>query len=240
MRVRVGTAGWSIPRAVATAFPGEGSHLERYARVFACAEINSTFYRSSRPTTYQRWAASVPESFRFAVKVPKAITHEGGLQPLREALRNFLAEIEGGLGARLGPLLFQLPPKREFDAVLARSFLECFRELRPESAAAMEPRHASWFGSEADALLQEFRVARVAADPARVSEAGQVGGWPGLRYHRLHGSPRVYYSGYEEQFLDNLDTTLKLQAETSEVWCVFDNTASGAAPENALRVVEGM
>ncbi len=78
--IRIGTAGWSIPKEHAAAFPAEGSHLQRYAQVFGAVEINSSFYRPHRRTTYERWAASVPEAFRFAVKVPKTITHEHRLR----------------------------------------------------------------------------------------------------------------------------------------------------------------
>jgi uncharacterized protein YecE (DUF72 family) len=70
--IYVGTAGWSVPKEHAAAFPVEGSHLERYAQVFGAVEINSSFYRPHRRTTYERWAASVPETFQFAVKVPRA------------------------------------------------------------------------------------------------------------------------------------------------------------------------
>ena len=72
---RIGCAGWSIHKDAAAAFPVEGSHLERYARVFPAVEINSSFYRPHKPETYARWADSVPDGFRFAVKVPRAITH---------------------------------------------------------------------------------------------------------------------------------------------------------------------
>ena len=236
--VRVGTAGWSIPRAVSDRFPGEGSHLERYARVFRCAEINSTFYRSSRSATYARWARSTPEDFRFSVKMPKAITHESGLTASREQVAAFFAEMEAGLGEKLGPVLVQLPPKRTFEAGLVRAFLERVRELRPEGGIVLEPRHPDWFGAEVEALLGELRIGRVAADPAPVPAAAVPGGWPGLVYHRLHGSPRVYYSSYAEASLDELGARLQAEAYAAEVWCVFDNTASGAAAADALRLLE--
>ena len=78
--IRTGTAAWSIPKEHAAPFPVAGSHLERYGAVLNAVEINSSFYRPHRTTTYERWAASVPEDFRFAVKVPKAITHEHRLK----------------------------------------------------------------------------------------------------------------------------------------------------------------
>src|SRR5690349_8185592 len=170
-KVRVGTAGWSIPARFADAFPGTGSHLERYAGRFLAAEINSSFHRPHRPSTYARWAASVPEGFRFAVKVPKAITHERRLAGVEDELRAFLAEI-APLGARLGPLLIQLPPSLAFEPGLAAEFLGLLR-AGFDGAGACEPRHPTWFGAEADAALTRFRIARVAADPARVPEAAE-------------------------------------------------------------------
>ncbi|MDP8917154.1 MAG: DUF72 domain-containing protein, partial [Pseudomonadota bacterium] len=230
MRVRIGTAGWSIPRRVAEAFPAEGTGLERYAARFDAAEINSTFYRPHKPATLERWAASTPEHFRFAVKLPKAITHERRLADALAPTEEFLESL-APLGARLGPVLVQLPPKLAFDPPVAEAFFRGFRALF-DGALACEPRHGGWFGPEAAALLAEHRVARVAADPARVPEAAEPGGWPGLVYHRLHGSPRIYYSEYEPEFIDTLAQVIAPSAV--ETWCVFDNTVSGAAAANAL------
>ena len=231
--IAIGTAGWAIPKQNASEAPGEGSHLERYSRVLPCAEINSTFYRPPRASTWQRWAASVPETFRFAVKAPKAITHEAGLACAPVALRDFLQQASA-LEGKLGPILFQLPPKLVFDRDVARPFLETLRMVHA-GPVAFEPRHASWFLAEPDALLREFEVARVAADPARVPEAARPGGWPGLRYYRLHGSPRTYYSEYTGGWLETLTVEIASQAE-GDTWCIFDNTASGAAFGNALEL----
>ena len=79
--ILIGTAGWSLPGAHFGLFPRDGSHLERYATRFSCVEINSSFYRPHRQETYARWAASVPENFRFAVKMPRTITHHARLLP---------------------------------------------------------------------------------------------------------------------------------------------------------------
>jgi uncharacterized protein YecE (DUF72 family) len=232
--LRIGTAGWAIPRRVAEAFPVEGSGLERYAARFSAAEINSTFYRSHRPGTLERWAAATPDAFCFSAKLPKTITHERKLADCGGLLEVFLGEV-GALGGKLGPLLVQLPPKLAFDAETAGGFFRAFRAGHG-GAVVCEPRHASWFEAEADALLREMRVARVAADPAVVPEAAVPGGWPGLVYHRLHGAPRLYFSEYEPAALDALAE--RLRASTVETWCVFDNTASGAAAANALAVLD--
>src|SRR5580698_7362880 len=82
--IRVGTAGWSIPRPSAFRFEGPGTHLERYSRSLGCAEINSSFYRPHAETTYAKWRESTPPDFRFAVKMPRTITHQLKLQNARE------------------------------------------------------------------------------------------------------------------------------------------------------------
>jgi uncharacterized protein YecE (DUF72 family) len=233
----IGTAGWSIPKEHAASFPTAGSHLERYGAIFNAVEINSSFYRPHRRETYERWAASVPADFRFAAKVPKAVTHEHRLTDAGDLLDRFLSEV-GGLGPKRGPLLVQLPPSLPFQSGVADRFL---RELldRTESGIVCEPRHSSWFTPEIDALLCELRIARVAADPAPVPGAAEPGGWRGLSYHRLHGSPRTYYSPYSSDALAGIADQLRaVAAEGAETWCIFDNTAAFAATGNALTVRE--
>lgn len=231
----IGTAGWSLPRTVQTEFPGEGAHLERYAARFRGAEINSSFYRPHRPTTYARWAASVPEGFRFAVKVPRTITHERALADTDALLDAFLAEATS-LGAALGPLLVQLPPSRVFTREVVTRFLDALRS-RHQGAVVLEPRHPSWFTPEVDVLLAARRVAGVAADPARVPRAAEPTGEPGLVYYRLHGSPEMYRSTYEMPYLQRLAETIgRYRDRGVDVWCMFDNTANGAATTNALDV----
>lgn len=224
MQLRIGTAGWSIPKEHAAAFPAAGTHLARYAAVLPCAEINTSFYRPHRPATYARWAASVPPGFRFAVKLPRAITHEARLANAEPLLDAFLAQATA-LGAALGPLLVQLPPSLPFRP---GDFFARLR-ARHEGDIACEPRHPSWFTPEATAHLLAHRIARVAADPAIVSQAAELGAWPGLAYWRLHGSPRMYYSPYGEARLAALAPRLAPGA-----WVIFDNTADFHALADAL------
>ncbi|MDB5932235.1 MAG: hypothetical protein JWR60_3942 [Polaromonas sp.] len=238
-RIRLGCAGWSLPRALWPEFPAGGTHLQRYAARFNAVEINSSFYRPHQPATYARWAASVPGDFRFAVKLPKAITHQNRLLGCAPLLDDFLAQATC-LGERLGCLLVQLPPSLAFDAAVARDFLRSLRE-RHGGGVALEPRHASWFAPAADELLQALRVGRVLADPV-VHEAGRLpGGFKGLMYVRLHGSPLMYYSAYQPAVLDALVGQLRLEAQAgSDVWCIFDNTAEGAAVSDALYTCQGL
>ncbi|WP_225784175.1 DUF72 domain-containing protein [Xenophilus sp. Marseille-Q4582] len=163
--LRIGTAAWSIPRAVAASFPGEGTHLARYARVLNCAEINSSFYRHHRPEVYARWAAQTPPGFRFAVKLPRQVTHVQRLRAARAPLKRFLDEA-AGLGDRLGVLLVQLPPSQPFEARPVRTFFGVLAELF-DGPVVCEPRHASWFAPAADRLLtRHFFRSHAAQRPA--------------------------------------------------------------------------
>lgn len=236
MTIRIGCAGWTVPPSAKHRFPPEGSHLERYAAVFDAVEINSSFYREHRETTYARWAASVPGNFRFAVKLPRWISHRGKLAAPGEDLARFLQQIRA-LGRKSGPILVQFPPSLAYDGKRAPKFFSALRR-RYRGAIACEPRHRSWFDSAADDLLARFRVARVAADPARFPNAGSAGGWRRLAYFRLHGSPRVYYSSYSEEYLESLAQTIAEFPARVQVWCIFNNTAAGAAADNALRLKE--
>ena len=229
----IGTAGWSIAVAHAEAFPREGASLERYAARFAAVEINSSFHRPHRPETWARWTASVPHDFRFAVKLPKTISHERRLADCAEPLDRFLREV-AGLGDKLAILLLQLPPKLAFEPDMAAGFLDLLAG-RCAARIVCEPRHPSWFKAAADALLREREVARVAADPAIVPAAAVPGGWHGLVYRRLHGSPRIYRSAYEAEQLNDYARAIETElAAGRESWCMFDNTASSAATGDAL------
>jgi uncharacterized protein YecE (DUF72 family) len=235
--VRSGTAGWAIPRPVGEMFPGEGTHLQRYARALSCVEINSCFYRPHAAKTYAKWAASTPADFRFSVKMPKLITHTLKLRDAAEPLAQFLEET-ASLGEKRGPLLVQLPPSLAFAPDLVAPFFDLLR-AQYQGDVVCEPRHPSWSGpdGDADALLAGHRVARVAADPPPFAGADRPGAWPGIIYVRLHGSPHMYWSRYSVEYIRELADRLTTW-DAPEVWCIFDNTAAGAAIENAMELMK--
>lgn len=234
----VACAGWSLTSEMMAAFPTDGTHLQRYAAVFAAVEINSSFYRPHQPATYARWADSVPESFRFSVKLPRSISHDSKLVDIDELLARFAGEV-GRLGQKLGCVLVQLAPRHEFDSAIAAAFLERMRATF-DCMIACEARHASWFGSEATALLARHACTRVEADPPALQTGPHV---PTTlsRYRRLHGAPRVYYSSYSDDYLEQLSAELADDRHAGrDDWLIFDNTASGAALRNALAVRAGL
>ena len=141
------------------------------------------------------------------------------------------------LGEKLGRILIQLPPSLSFDPDLAASFFQSVRD-RHTGPLVCEPRHPSWFTEDANELLKGSRVGRVAADPAIVPAAAEPGGRMDLVYYRLHGSPRKYFSGYEKESISRLaDAARKVRGD---VWCIFDNTAGGAAAGNALALMRAL
>ncbi|MEO6103466.1 MAG: DUF72 domain-containing protein [Pseudoxanthomonas sp.] len=238
IRLRIGCAGWSIASAHRALFEDGASGLERYASRFDAVEINSSFHRPHRRETYERWAGAVPKNFRFSVKIPKSVSHEARLVGTGPLLDAFLGQAQG-LGPKLGCLLLQLPPSLAFEARVAATFFAMLRR-RWDGAIACEPRHASWFGAAADTVWQRHRIARVGADPALCDEARHSAGIDGLRYWRWHGSPRVYYSAYDEETLqamakDVFAGTSGSGPTEAEAWVIFDNTANGHAVPNALR-----
>ncbi len=227
-----GCAGWSIAREQAAAFAPDGSHLERYAGVFDAVEINSSFYRPHQSKTYARWADSVPAHFRFSVKLPRAITHDARLVDIDAHLRQFALEA-GALGPKLGCVLVQLPPKLGFDGAVADDFFARMGAMF-DCSIACEARHADWFSDAASTLLQRRAITRVIADPAK-GQSGPHVPTTDTVYARLHGSPRVYYSSYAPDYLAQLGEDMATHARLGRtVWCIFDNTASGAALPNAL------
>jgi len=206
--------------------------LQRYAQVFDAVEINATFYRTPRTATFQRWAESVPDDFRFSLKLPRTLTHYARLREPEAGLDAFFA-CAAPLGQKLGAVLAQLPPTLELDPDTTEHFLSALRARVGQAVVvACEPRHASWTGRSLVALLKRHRVARVAADPPRFeADALPAGARPG--YWRWHGSPRVYYDAYEESRLATLADALRADPGA---WAIFDNTAHGHATHDALRL----
>ncbi len=215
--IRIGCAGWGLSSTVTSSFPGEGSHLEQ---------------------TYAHWAESVPDSFRFSVKLPKSITHDARLADTNALLDEFL-HAAGQLGDKLGCWLAQLPPSLPFDHDLADAFFKALRARTLLRSPAKRARHASWFGTHTAALLKMHRISYVDADPIPDDCEIRHRADTSLVYVRLHGSPELYKSSYDYTYLDNVARTLHARAKkTPEVWCIFDNTAESYAQPNALHLLE--
>ncbi len=235
-RVRVGTSGWSYPHWKGPFYPPElasGEELAFIARHFASVEINATFYRLPTAAAVTRWRAAVPEDFIFAVKASRYITHVKKLKEPERTLPPFL-EVVSGLGEKLGPFLFQLPPRWRFDSGRLAAFLAA---LPKGQRAAFEFRDESWFGAGCLSLLAASGAALCFSEIAgqRAPEEPTAD----FAYYRLHGPGEAYEGSYDEAALQTLaGKCLGFAARGLDVYCYFDNDQAGFAAKNAARLRE--
>jgi uncharacterized protein YecE (DUF72 family) len=262
----IGTSGWRYPPWRGTFYP-EGlvqrRELEHLSRAVSSIEINGSFYSLQRPESYRSWAAETPEDFLFAVKGPRFVTHMKQLRDVRTPVANFLASGVLALGEKLGPILWQLPPRMRFDPERLDTFLSLLphttsaaAELAQEhderlegrahltTAAdrplrhALEVRHESFREPAFTALLRKHDVALVVADTA--------GKWPflddvtsDLVYVRLHGDEELYVSGYSPEALDRWAERIRgWAADGRDVVVYFDNDVKVHAPYDAISLAE--
>jgi uncharacterized protein YecE (DUF72 family) len=185
MTVRIGTSGYSYDEWKGNFYPEKISAkdmLHYYAERFPTVEINNTFYRMPKEALLQGWADQVPESFTFVIKASQRITHIQRLKDCGELL-TYLFRVTATLGARLGPLLFQLPPNFKKDAARLQGFFDAMPERR---RVAVEFRHASWFDDEVYAILRAQGAALCVADTGEEPAAPLVAttDWGYLRLRR--------------------------------------------------------
>lgn len=178
-----------------------------------------------------------PPDFRFAVKMPREITHRLKLEDCERLIADLAGDI-AGLGDRMGPVLVQTPPALAFDETGVAAFLTACR-THLDAPIVLEPRHASWFETGVDEFLTDCDVARVAADPEPAPGARHPGGTARLAYHRLHGSPDMYRSAYDAKTLREIfERALASGEPAAERWFIFDNTALGHAAVDALALLK--
>jgi uncharacterized protein YecE (DUF72 family) len=219
MEIRAGTSGYSYKEWKGSFYPAKiapADMLAYYAERLSAVEINNTFYRMPRREVVESWAKSVPETFRFAVKVNQRITHRKRLAGVEEEL-DYLLEQLAPLGDRLGLLLVQLPPNLPADLVRLERFLD---HLRARACAAFEFRHASWLAEPVLTCLRDRGAALVAAEtddaPPTLHETCRFG------YLRLRRTD--YRAG------DLADWAARVRALAwDEAWVFFKHEVSGPA-----------
>lgn len=236
-RVFIGTSGWDYPDW-AEGFYGGIPHKDRlafYARHFNAVEVNASFYRHQRKSTFEHWRDQTPGDFAFAVKGHRYLTHVKRLKdpelPLQQS-----REAATGLGGKLAVMLWQMPRSLHKDMARLQNFAAALAAW-PEVRHVLEFRHASWFDDEVAACLRAHRIANCWSDAAD---------WPwwdavtaDLVYLRLHGRVRTYASAYGEGELNDwAGRAREMRAQGRDVHVYFDNTAAGAALRNALRLRE--
>ena len=221
----IGLAGWS--EAVSRyrqRFPAAaGSGLERYASALTAVEVNVSFYRQVRRSTYESWAQQTPDGFAFSVKMSRAVTHFAKLS--ENAPLDVFWESVAGLEDKLRAVLVQLPPSLSFDRERATAFFARMRATY-DGMIAVEARHASWLDEDPRAMYRDLDLSEVATTVPPDPESA------GARYYRLHGDPRRYRSPYSAEQIARLAAALR--SHQGESFTIFDNTASSAGIDNAL------
>ncbi|MGW4213314.1 DUF72 domain-containing protein [Lentzea sp. NPDC004789] len=228
--IRIGTSGWRYPEwreGFYRAVP-QRHWLSHLATHLGTIEINGSFYRLQPQSNYLKWAAETPPGFTFAVKGSKLITHVKRLRHVEEPLRTFLGSL--ALGAKQGPILWQLPPSLRFDQAVLRDFLDAL----PPGRHALEPRHDSFRTDAYFDLLRAHNVAHVVSDAPTFPCIEAV--TADFAYIRLHGHDELYISSYDDEQLEAW--AQKIRDWDRDTYVYFDNTMKGAAPYNALALAQ--
>jgi uncharacterized protein YecE (DUF72 family) len=263
---RVGISGWVYPAWRTTFYPKGLAHARELAYAadrLTSIEINGTFYSLQRPSSFERWRDATPDEFVFAVKGPRFITHMKKLADPDRFLANFFASGVLALGAKLGPVLWQLPPTLGYHEQRLVTFFEALPRTTAAAAAvaaqhderlegralttvsvdqplrhAMEVRHSTFLEPRFLEVLRAHDVAVVVADSA--------GRYPSLDaittdfvYVRLHGADELYVSGYPPESLDDWAARVRRWTDQGlDVYAYFDNDAKVRAPYDAMGLIK--
>ncbi len=229
MNLWIGTSGFQYAEWKGKFYPEDlpaAKMLSFYSEMFSTTEINYTFRRIPAPKTIENWKAQTPEKFRFALKSPQKITHWSKLRDCTDTLEYFL-KIAAGLGERLGPVLFQLPPTFQKDTDVLSSFL---REL-PSVRAAFEFRHDSWFDEEIFNLLRSRNIALCIADTDSVATPKKISA--------NYGYLRLRREDYEKTDIESwADFIRGQQANWTDAFVYFKHEESGIGPKLAQQMME--
>ena len=227
--IYIGTSGWNYDHWKGIFYPQKcpkKKWLDFYVETFPTVEVNATFYRHMKPSTFQKWRETSPEGFVWAVKANRFITHIRKLHDTKESLDRFM-DSATNLEEKLGVILFQLPPTLVFDEHLFDSFCA---DLPENFRYTLEARHPSWTGEKALSALKKQNIAWCISDTA--------GRYPYLEaitsefvYIRLHGSRKLYASNYTREEL--AAWAEKILAWNKDTYVYFDNDFMGYAPHNA-------
>ena len=237
-RLFLGTSGWNYKNWKDDFYAGvpQKRWLSHYASRLDSVEVNATFYRQLKETTYQKWVQETPEDFAFVIKGTRYVTHIKRLKNPEDSVlkqRDNVAELEPKLAA----VLWQLPANLQKDLGKLESFGRILNQHWPGTTHALEFRHSSWFDEEVARLLEQYGLANCLSDsPA----------WPmwemvtsGVAYVRLHGHTELYRSNYsEEQLAEWARLAGQWLEQGHRVYIYFDNTDGNHAVHNTLRLRE--
>lgn len=234
-RLYIGTSGYSYLHWKGCFYPEDlpsSRWLSYYAQFFNAVELNVTFYRRPRKSTYEKWYRETPENFSFVLKAPRTITHFSRLEVTDQQIKEFFEDIST-LKEKAACVLWQLPPQMKFDGALLKNFLNKLKKLTPENLRhAFEFRNQAFYSKPCYEILKNYNVAFVCAHSARypckfVDTAD-------FSYFRFHGPGSLYNSSYSDEQLNDWAQIIKKVLEKKPVFVFFNNDFSGFAVNNAL------
>jgi uncharacterized protein YecE (DUF72 family) len=260
-RARIGISGWKYPPWRGVFYPEglrQAAELSFASRAFSTIELNGSFYSLQRPQSYRAWHDATPDDFVFAVKGGRYITHMKRLRDVNSALANFFASGLLCLGRKLGPILWQLPPRFRFDRDVLRAFFDLLPRTAREIAKlarqhdsrllgrsqvettsedfrvrhALEVRHESFLDPRYVELLRDYGVASCVADSAGLYPVIDEP-TADFAYVRLHGAKELYVSGYSPAELRAWAKRIRKWLCRQEVFVYFDNDVKVHAPFDA-------
>jgi uncharacterized protein YecE (DUF72 family) len=233
-RIHVGTSGWNYDHWIGPFYPEHLSHdqwLKYYAERFHTVEINNSFYHLPKPETFQHWRETTPDHFLFSVKASRYVTHMKRLSDPRQSLSKFIANIQY-LGDKLGPLLFQLPPRWRKNAERLNRFL---RAVPSCLRCVFEFRDSTWWGTDIYEILRRHNAAFCLFELAGEQTPKEV--TADFVYIRLHGPNGAYQGQYNQAVLTGWAKEFrKWRKEGKEIFCYFDNDEAGYAAQDAGRL----
>ncbi len=234
--IRIGTSGWHYNHWRGAFYPEDlraAGFLRFYRERFDTVELNNSFYHLPSEQAFESWKESTPGNFVFAVKASRFITHMKKLKDPEPSTEKFFARV-AGLGRKMGPVLFQLPPNWRSDPERLDEFLGAMPRRR---RYAFELRDPSWFNTEIEAVLRKHRAAFCIYDFDRRQSPCTV--TADFVYVRLHGPEGKYAGSYSNDALSDWARRLtRWERDGRDAYCYFDNDQAGYAVNDALRLKE--
>jgi len=244
----IGTSGWHYNDWIGTFYPKDVTgynELKYHAQHFNTVENNSSFYRSSKESTYKTWDRVTPEGYKFSIKVNKLVTHEARLELTDEVKTKvrYVLDSSQVLGDKLGAIVIQLPASFHYDVAKLEKFLIFFRQeveaRQYRFDVAIEFRNKHWFVDETYTVLKKYNVALVAGQSSRYPMAREI--TADIAYIRMHGPEKLFASKYTpEQLAEWADYMKQIPKRVKRVYVYFNNDFYGYATENARELADIM
>ncbi len=232
----IGCSGFSYKHWRGKFYPdklAESKWFAFYNQQFKTLELNVTFYRFPQLTTLQKWYDTSPPNFSFSVKAPRGITHYKLFHNAHDLISQFYDVINNGLREKLGPVLFQMPPRFRYSP---ENLERVVNSLNPSFKNVLELRDASWWRNDVYIELSKHNITFCGqSHPALPDEIIQN---TAVIYYRFHGVPDLYRSAYTEYFLKKVADTISQNNNTKEVWLYFNNDIDVAAIDNARTLIQ--